>query len=345
MRYTTWADEVFSGWVKAAQGRYDFSLAEVSEAMGFGRLDYDSFARHEAVAEALMVAAYDLEAEGLVEFTNVAHGNKLTPFGRDVAEAGGLRTLWASIGAITLRADEEAFLGKLYEGSHGEEAQWATLAGVEAETTYRAIHPELGDYEASMAMMTLMGDLDRKGLIRRHLAGPTRQSYRPTYRGVVRISEADARDKGIDAGLVDWRSPTPGFAFVADRLAELKAKLASAQSDDDLSDIGRRCRDIAAEAVNVVFKSAMVPVGEEEPARRDAKRRLELYLKANLPGEDFDAYRGFLKASLALANARTHSNRTGYAAAVASAQGLLSFVRALEAIERSMRPAGEGDPT
>jgi hypothetical protein len=117
---------------------------------------------------------------------------------------------------------------------------------------------------------------------------------------------------------------------------ELKVRLAAAHTDDDLSDVGRRCRDIAADAVDVVFRPAMVvPAGAKAPSRQDAEERLQLYLKARAPGDDFEELRAFLRASLKLASARTHSARTGRAAAVASAQGLISFIRALEAIERS----------
>jgi hypothetical protein len=48
------------------------------------------------------------------------------------------------------------------------------------------------------------------------------------------------------------------------------------KSDDDLSDIGRRCRDIAADAVDAVFQADMIPVGLDPPSRQDAERRLVL---------------------------------------------------------------------
>jgi hypothetical protein len=72
------------------------------------------------------------------------------------------------------------------------------------------------------------------------------------------------------------------------------------------------------------------------PSPQDAEKRLALYLAVRARGQEYKELRKFLRASLALANARTHSARTGRAAAVASAQGLISFVRALQAIERSV---------
>jgi hypothetical protein len=79
----------------------------------------------------------------------------------------------------------------------------------------------------------------------------------------------------------------------------------------------------------------MVPPGEDPPSAQDAKRRLDLYLAAREDGPALKEYRDFLRSSLDLANARTHARRTGYVSAVAAAQGLLSFVRALQALERS----------
>lgn len=136
------------------------------------------------------------------------------------------------------------------------------------------------------------------------------------------------------AGLVDWSVPILGFDAIEERLGELKLRLAGATTDDDFSDIGRRCRDIAADAVDVVFRPEMVTTGVDAPSRQDAARRLDIYLDARAGGSQFSELRAFLRAALKLANARTHSARTGSAAAVASAQGLLSFVRSLEAIER-----------
>ncbi len=110
-------------------------------------------------------------------------------------------------------------------------------------------------------------------------------------------------------------------------------------------DIGLRCRDIAADAMDVVFRPEMVSAGERAPSRQDAEERLRLYLGARAGGKSNEAMRAFLRATLKLAHARAHSARTGRATAVAAAQGLLSFVRALEAIERFpvVRDAGDTD--
>ena len=216
---------------------------------------------------------------------------------------------------------------------------WADLAFVDADAIYREVGLESADgYATVVQRVTFLGDLERKGLVRpesRALGVPNR--FRPTYLAAVLLTEPDVRDRALEAGLIDWSVPTPGFEPIEERLAELKLRLAGARSDDDLSDIGRRCRDLAADAVDIVFRTEMVPPGGALPSRQDAVRRPELYLDTRVGGGRFVELRSFLRGALKLANARTHSARTGRASAVASAQGLLSFVRALEAIERSAR--------
>jgi hypothetical protein len=334
VRYTTWVEKVFEGFVTAAEGRYDFSLTQVAEALGLKGFDWEAFAKHEPLGDALVAAAYDLAAIDLIDFENVSHGNKVTPFGRDIAERG-IRSLRPEISAITLRSEEEAVLARIYEVSRVEEPNFAGFGGADTDAIAADLWPELDAYNQGMRMRKVLGDLDRKHLITRSLGGPSLQGQRPTYLGVVRIAEPDGRNEGLDAGLLDWNTPTAGFEVIEDRLAELKTRLAVARSPDDLSDIGRRCRDIAADAVAVVFRTEMVLAGTEAPSPQDTKGRLDLYIDARVGGSEMSEYRHFLRSSLKLAEARTHSARTGYAAAVAAAQGLLSFVRALEAIERS----------
>jgi hypothetical protein len=279
---------------------------------------------------------YDLESIGLIEFNNVDHGNKLTADGRDVV-AAGLSSVWPDIAEIPVSDTERAFLARLYEVAAVGNDQWADFAFVDADPIYRDLGLEAAEaYHTTIQRLTFLGDLEKKRLVRpesKTLGGPN--SYRPTYLAAVLVAEPDARDRGSQAGVIDWSEPTPGFEAIGDRLADLKVRLAVARTDDDLSDVGRRCRDIAADAVDVVFRLEMTPAGAKPPSRQDAEERLQLYLKFKAPGDDFEEFRAFLRAALKLASARTHSARTGRAAAVASAQGLISFVRALEAIQRS----------
>lgn len=139
----------------------------------------------------------------------------------------------------------------------------------------------------------------------------------------------------MEAGVVDWREATSGFEVIAERVAELKLRLAVSSSDDDLSDIGRRCVDIAADVVDVVFRPEMVPSSEVTPSRQDGAARLGCYLRTRIPSGDFEEFRTFAKGAMKLAQSRKHSARTGRAAAIAATQGLLAIVRTIEAIKRT----------
>ena len=79
----------------------------------------------------------------------------------------------------------------------------------------------------------------------------------------------------------------------------------------------------------------MVPEGASAPSPQDADEVLGHYLVARLPGKDNAAYRKFVRGAWSLASARVHADRTGRAYAIAAAQGTLSFIRAVEGIERA----------
>jgi hypothetical protein len=135
--------------------------------------------------------------------------------------------------------------------------------------------------------------------------------------------------------LIDWSIPTPGFGTIEEDLGELKRKLDGAVSDADLSDVGLRCRRLLVDVMRVVFRAEMVPEAKPTPSPQDADEMLGYYLAARLPSKDNEAYRKFVRGAWALASARVHADRTGRSSAVAVAQGTLSFIRAVQAIERS----------
>jgi hypothetical protein len=341
VRYAVWVARVFDALAEQAPDEHHRTgLPQLADALGLGPLTENDFASHEGPAQALMTAMYDLHGLGLVWFENVDYGNYLTPNGRDLAGQGFDHAL-APAFAIPLTERERTFLARLYERSRAEEAAWADLVAVDAEQVYAQAGLDRGDLGDLSRRLTMLGDLKRKGLVEPASPVLGNTAYRPTFLAAALLAEGDPRFRGRQAGLIDWSQPTPGFEIIEGRLADLKLALAAAVTDDDLSDVGRRCRDIAADAVDIVFRPAMVPEGTAAPSRQDAEARLRLYLAVRAPGDNYEEYRRFLRAALALAHARTHSARTGRAAATASAQGLLSFIRALQALERSTY-SGEG---
>lgn len=296
-------------------------------------MSYETFAAHIGPAEALMTAMSDLEAIGLVVFQNVGHGNKLTGAGREV-EQHGFGDIHEQCWSIKLTESQAGFLARLYRHAVVENQDWSDATLVDVNMVYDEVFGmAVGDeYLHQVKRHRFLEDLRGAGLLRR--AGV--DALRPTYVTAVLVTEPDPRAGARKGGLIDWPVPTPGFEEIEERIATLKMLLAGATSDDDLSDVGRRCRDIAADAVNVVFRDEMVPPDDVVPSRQDAHERLTMYLQVRAPGADFAELRRFAKAALVLANARTHSARTGRVSAIASAQGLLAMVRTIQALERDL---------
>jgi hypothetical protein len=306
----------------------------VSARLGLRNIAFDEFATHAEPGEAVMTAMTDLSALGLVRFQNVAYGNELTQDGRDVL-AHGFAALHDACLAIPVSAEERAFLARLYIACEVYGDGWTDLGVTDPAMAYPA-DDDREPYAVRLQRMQFLQDLRAKKLTW-HQLGDT---CRPTYISAVILTETGSVERR--GGLVDWSEPQPGFERVQDRLAQLKVRLAAAATDDDLSDIGRRCRDLYADAIDVVFAVDMVPSGREVPSRQDAEERLGYYLDARTSGGEFAELRGFVRTSLKLANARTHSFRTGRASAVAAAQGVISFLRVLEAIERTNGSSGSG---
>ena len=257
--------------------------------------------------------------------------------GRQLA-AAGLASVWPEIFEIPASGAVRTFLARLYAVSSQEGDGWADLLFVDADPIYAECGLPTGEYADTIARMEFYGDLERKGLVRaEHHTMGSANTYRPTYLSAVLVTEADPRHGGGRPGLIDWSVPTPGFEAIEDGLADLKAKLDGAVTDADLSDVGLRCRRLLVNVMEVVYRPEMAPQGTKPPSPQHADGMLGLYLEARLPGDDHEECRKFLRGAWALAGARVHSDRTGRASAVAAAQGTLSFVRAIQAIERAPR--------
>ena len=134
--------------------------------------------------------------------------------------------------------------------------------------------------------------------------------------------------------VTDWGKDAPEtWESIDKRLADAKRELDEASDLDGWQDVGRRCREIIIAAANLVFAEPMIPVGEEPPKGADAKRKIELYLKAKVPGSSHEDLRNLMKSALRLAHTVTHSNGIDGADAFAAAQATVLLVRCLQRIE------------
>lgn len=336
MRFVEWAAKVLTAVGEANRGNLGpgAGLAKVGEVLGFPNLQRDDFVAREGPAGGLMTAMDDLEGVDLVQFQNVDYGCTLSGRGRDIVVAG-LPTIYPDIFDIVLRPVQIQFLARLYEACLVEGDGWANLQFADADAIYAEIGLPSSEYADTIERFTFFGDLEKKGMAKReHRTLGSADSYRPTLAGAIVVTEPNPLPGGGRAGLIDWSVPTPGFDAVERELGDLKVKLLAATTDADLSDIGLRCRRILVETMQVIYRTEMAPEGQKPPSPQDADEMLGLYLSARLPGKDYEAYRQFIRGAWALASARVHADRTGRAAAFAAAQGTISFVRAIQAIER-----------
>ncbi len=148
--------------------------------------------------------------------------------------------------------------------------------------------------------------------------------------GLALIDAPAVHDIAERAG-ADWSA-------VESRLAETASALTSATTLDDYQDVGRRCREVVADAAAVVFDEAHVPTGEEVPGPRDAKRILGNFMAANAPHIREESRR-LVRAALDVMNATTHRSSAAEIDAAVSAQAAVLIVRTVQAVERAGRSA------
>lgn len=140
------------------------------------------------------------------------------------------------------------------------------------------------------------------------------------------------------------RHPAPGFGIgdlgqvtewlpIEQRIAEMKARLDSSVSPDDLQDIGRRAREIFIDAANLLFRERMVPSGTAVPGKKDAKRRLQYYADFRLGDVVGDEVLKTARAAIDLANAATHRTTVRRVDAFVAAQATVAIVRVFQAAE------------
>jgi hypothetical protein len=149
---------------------------------------------------------------------------------------------------------------------------------------------------------------------------------------------ADLEKLSTGVGLVDWGQGPETWANLDARLNGLKQEMDAAVDLDDLQDVGRRAREVVADAANLVFAEDMVPIGEECPSPKDAKRRIGYFLDNAAPGASHDDLRKVVRAAMSLMQTVTHSDTVARADAFAAAQTAVLIVRTLHEIQTRSGP-------
>lgn len=139
--------------------------------------------------------------------------------------------------------------------------------------------------------------------------------YVPMHLSDVRIKlEVDisayadrvARDLRLSSPAVGAR--VTGWARVERALADARASLSSATTEEQFQAIGLTCREVLNHLGNAVHDPTLHPRLEEriEPSATDGKRKLEGFVAANLAGRSSEPARKFARAAVDLGVALHH---------------------------------------
>ena len=137
--------------------------------------------------------------------------------------------------------------------------------------------------------------------------------------------------------VIDWGVSPVGWSELEQRLSGLRNEMDHATSLDHYQDVGRRCREVLIDVVNLVFTPDMVPDGQEQAKASDAKARFGYVIQACPSGRSRTELRKLMRAAWDLAQKVTHGDTTRVDA-FAAAQSTLLIVRTLAEIHREDRP-------
>lgn len=121
----------------------------------------------------------------------------------------------------------------------------------------------------------------------------------------------------------------PTWAALDGRVEGVVTELRSAQTLDDLQDVGRRCREILIDTARLLADPTLVPSSEEAPKAGDAKAWLELFLRGRAAGRSHRELRAFIPVAWDLAQKVTHGD-VERVDAYAAAQATVLVVRSLQ---------------
>lgn len=109
-----------------------------------------------------------------------------------------------------------------------------------------------------------------------------------------------------------FEEPT-GWMRVDRSLGEIKLRLAQSSNEEQFQAVGLLSRETLISLAQIVFDENQHPTNDGvKPSKTDAKRMLEAYISAVIPGKSNETLRKHAKASLALANNLTHRRTADY---------------------------------
>lgn len=132
----------------------------------------------------------------------------------------------------------------------------------------------------------------------------------------------------------DWGDSPNEWSKLDERLSGLREELSGTTTLDQHQDVGRRCREVLIDVVDLVFAGDMVPADQEQPKAADAKTRFGHIVLSLAPGKSHSELRKLMDATWNLAQKVTHGDVTRVDA-FAAAQATVLLVRTLAEMQRN----------
>jgi hypothetical protein len=155
----------------------------------------------------------------------------------------------------------------------------------------------------------------------------------PTYQS-RRLYISDLYDPLVDrlrqgetqVGSQLFAEPT-GWARVDRAIDKVRERLETASAEEDYQTVGLLCREALISLAQAVYDSTLhAPPDGDSPSDTDAKRMLEGYVAAELPGSSNEEVRKHVNAALALANSLVHRRTATFRDAAMCAESLTAVV-------------------
>jgi hypothetical protein len=135
-----------------------------------------------------------------------------------------------------------------------------------------------------------------------------------------------------------FTEPT-GWPKVDRQMAEARTRLGEAASEEQFQAVGLHCREVLISVAQVVYDGTRhLTLDGVAPSPTDAKRMLEAFVAAELPGGVNEEVRGHARAALKLAVALQHDRTADFRTAALCAEATASVVNLASIISGARAP-------
>ena len=150
-----------------------------------------------------------------------------------------------------------------------------------------------------------------------------------------------SRLEDMSKGIPPSAPPEPtGWSRVDRVIEKMRLQLSRAQHEEDFQQVGLLARESLISLAQAVYDPTHhVSANGVTPSDTDAKRMLDAFILAELPGESNEEQRGHARAALKLADALQHTRTANFREAALCAEATSSIVNIIAIITGRRDPA------